>query len=240
MRAVLLDAMGTLLDLASPGDALVRELRSRGIELEPLAARRAFRAEILHYRTHHLEGRDEDSLADLRMRCACVLHANLPAVVREEISAAELVPVMLACLRFRVFADVPQTLARLREAGLSLIVLSNWDVSLRDVLDELGLLANLDGTVISAEVAHPKPHRAIFDAALALAGVRPEQALHVGDSIELDVQGALGAGITPVLLRRGQPAARHSAGAIAEISTLEQLPALALAGDENRAARSGG
>lgn len=240
MRAVFLDGMGTLLDLASPGDALVGELRRHDIELEALVARRAFRAEILYYRAHHLEGRDEDSLADLRMRCARVLHANLPAAVRAEISTAELLPAMLACLRFGVFPDVPETLVRLRESGLLLIVVSNWDISLRDVLDELDLLGVLDGAVASAEVGHAKPERAIFDAALELAGVSPEQALHVGDSPELDVQGALGADIAPILLRRGRLEAHRARSAAAEISTLEALPALACAGGRSRAGQSGG
>ena len=226
MRAVFLDAMGTLLDLASPGDALVAELRrTHDIELDELQAQRAFDEEIRYYRSHHLQGRDGDSLADLRMRCAEVLHANLPASVRPRISCDELLPVLHACLRFTVFDDVVEALVRLRERELVLVVLSNWDISLPEVLDELGLLSMLDGVLSSASVGHPKPAPAIFGAALELAGVSAGEALHVGDSPELDVRGALGAGIAAVLLCRGQSTSSKS-GAVPEISSLAQLPAL--------------
>jgi putative hydrolase of the HAD superfamily len=162
------------------------------------------------------------------MRCACVLHANLPVWVQRQISPSELLPAMLACLRFSVFCDVRQPLVRLRQRGLILIVLSNWDISLRDVLGQLGLLSLLDGVLTSAQVGHPKPERAIFRAALDLAGVGPTEALHVGDSLALDVRGAERAGIAAVLLRRGRTAQRSS-GSVARISTLKQLPALACA-----------
>lgn len=218
--------MGTLLDLASPGDALARELRaSHDIELDQLQAQRAFDEEVRYYRSHHLEGRDRDSLADLRMRCARVLHANLPASVRPRIACDELLPALRSCLRFTVFADVVGTLVRLRERELVLVVLSNWDTSLPDVLDELGLLQMVDGVLTSAEVGHPKPAPAIFGAALELAGISAGEALHVGDSAQRDVRGALGAGITAVLLCRGQGASSKS-GAVPEISSLAALPAL--------------
>lgn len=230
MRAVFLDVMGTLLDLVSPGDALVDELRrTHDIELEELQARRAFDAEIRYYRSHHLRGRDRDSLAELRMRCAEVLHANLPDSVRERIACEELLQTLRACLRFRVFAEVQGTLVRLRQRELVLIALSNWDISLADVLDDLGLLGLLDGVVSSAEVGHPKPAREIFTAALELAGVSAGEALHVGDSPELDVRGARDAGIAAVLLCRGQGSTRMPATAVPRISSLERLPELACA-----------
>ena len=84
-------------------------------------------------------------------------------------------------------------------------MVSNWDVSLHDVWT-LGLAPLLDGVVTSAEVGARKPDAAIFARALEIAGVRAEQAVHVGDSLEEDVAGARAAGIEPVLIRRdGSP-----------------------------------
>ena len=60
----------------------------------------------------------------------------------------------------------------------------------------------LDGVICSAEQGVAKPAAEIFHAALALAGVPAEQAIHVGDSYAEDVLGARAAGITPVLLVR--------------------------------------
>ncbi len=47
-----------------------------------------------------------------------------------------------------------------------------------------------------------KPHREIYEKALALSGCNADEVLHVGDSIESDVRGALAAGIPVCLLDR--------------------------------------
>jgi putative hydrolase of the HAD superfamily len=79
-------------------------------------------------------------------------------------------------------------------------VVSNWDHSLHERLHETGLAPLLDGALASAEVGSAKPDRAIFTAALDLAGT--DDAWHVGDTVQTDVQGALNAGLRPVLISR--------------------------------------
>jgi putative hydrolase of the HAD superfamily len=203
VEAVLLDGLGTLLALQAPWPALVERLREdHGLALEPGDAERAFRAEIAYYRAHHHEGRDAQTLEDLRGRCAEVLRSQLPAEVAGALSGAQLTEAMLGALRFSAYPDAPPALVQLRERGVALVVVSNWDVSLHARLCEVGLAGMLDGAVSSAEVGRPKPAREIFDAALALAGSPARGTLHVGDSVEHDVRGALAAGIRPVLLRR--------------------------------------
>ena len=54
----------------------------------------------------------------------------------------------------------------------------------------------------SAEVGARKPAPAIFSRALELAGVHAGDAVHVGDSVSEDVEGARTAGIAPILIRR--------------------------------------
>jgi putative hydrolase of the HAD superfamily len=102
---------------------------------------------------------------------------------------------------------VPATLRALRARGVRLVVVSNWDVSLHERLDELGLAPLLDGAVASAELGAAKPDPAIFHHALAIAGVPAGRAWHAGDSPEADVAGARAAGLVPVLVaRHGEPA----------------------------------
>jgi putative hydrolase of the HAD superfamily len=201
---VLLDGLGTLLALAPPAPAFVRRLRTEhGLRLDEAAAERAFGVEIAYYRAHHHEGRDTATLDDLRGRCAEVLRWELPEAIASELSRAQLTEAMLGSLRFSAYADAPPALAALRARGLGLVVVSNWDASLPAVLVDAGLAEALDGVLTSAAVGAPKPAPAIFAAALALAGVAPEQAVHVGDSLAHDVAGARAAGIAPILLRRG-------------------------------------
>lgn len=206
-RALLLDALGTLVELEPPVEPLRRELRERfGVRVSAAEAGAAVRAEIAFYRAHHDEASDRATLADLRARAAAALRAALPP------SCAGLAPgpltgALLAALRFRPYAEVPEVLRALRERGARLVVVSNWDVSLHDVLAETGLAPLLDGVVTSAELGSSKPAGAIFARGLELAGAGAGEAVHVGDSVEHDVAGALAAGIEPLLLVRDGAAA---------------------------------
>lgn len=207
MRAVLLDALGTLVHLEPPAPRLREALAAAGHEVTLTDARRAFAAEIAYYLDHHLEGHDGPSLEDLRDRCAAVLGAELglaPSRVRAP---------MLDALRFRAFEDAPPALAELRSRGLALVVVSNWDCSLGRVLAAAGLAPLIDGVVSSAGVCAAKPDPGPFRRGLELAGVAPQEAVHVGDSPENDLAGARAAGVRGVLLARqggGPPGAIRS------------------------------
>ena len=188
VRAVLLDALGTLVELQPPVPALRAELAARGVKIDDAEAGAALRAEITHYRAHHLEGSDRAGVARLRRRCAEEMRTALPDRVRDELPLGELEAAMIAALRFEPYPDTAAALEDLRRRGLRLVVVSNWDVSLHD------------------QLARAKPAPAAFAQALTLAGTPAEQAVHVGDRVEEDVQGARGAGVTPVLVvRNGEP-----------------------------------
>ena len=202
MRAVLLDALGTLLELEPPVPALRAELAARGVEVDDAEAGAALLAEITYYRAHHLEGHDPASVAGLRRRCAEAMEAALPDRARDVLEVTELEAAMLAALRFRPYPEVPEVLAALHGRGLRLVVVSNWDASLHDRLAGDGLAACLTGIVSSAEVGASKPAPDAFARALSLADVAPDEAVHVGDRVEEDVEGARAAGIVPVLIVR--------------------------------------
>jgi putative hydrolase of the HAD superfamily len=191
VRAVFLDALGTLVELEPPWLAL-REHVPAEVSDERLMV--AMRAEMSYYREHSHEGRDPDSLADLRERCARLVSGELGT----EISAQQLVE----SIRFAAYPDAEPALRALRDRGARLVAVSNWDCSLSGVLEGCGLAACLDGIVTSAETGARKPDPAIFARALELAECEPEDALHVGDTPQEDVAGARAAGIRPLLLDR--------------------------------------
>jgi len=197
---VLLDSFGTLVGMDPPGPHLRAELRRlSGVDVGETRAAEAFATEIDHYLAHHLEGRDPDSLDGLRDRCAEVLRE---ALGHDELDQATVRSAMLSSLRFTPYEDSAPALRELRGMGLRLVVCSNWDCSLREVLREAGLLELVDGVVSSSQVGVDKPDPAVFDAALETAGVTAEEALHVGDSRRADIEGARAAGITAVLVVR--------------------------------------
>lgn len=223
VRAVLLDALGTLLELEDPGEPLVAELAARNVAISVEQARAAVLAEMTYYREHHDEASDREQLVDLRRRCAEVLRDALPPSARA-LGVPVLTEALLAALRFRPYAEVPAALAALREAGLTLVVLSNWDISLHDQLATTGLTPLVDAAVSSAEVGVGKPHPMIFERALELAGVDATAAAMVGDSVDTDVDGALSLGIEAVLVDRWGsavvPAGAHAVRSLADVPAL--------------------
>jgi putative hydrolase of the HAD superfamily len=215
--AVLLDSFGTLVSMEPPAPRLQRLLAGEGVEVSIERASAAFRAEIGYYLAHHVEGRDPAALDDLRGRCAEVLREALGAPGLDLVSARR---AMLGAIRFEPYPDAAPALRDLRARGLRLVVASNWDCSLPQVLDEAGLAPLVDGVVASAVVGADKPAPAVFEAALALARCSAERAVHVGDSPSNDVAGARGAGIRALLLDRDGDWPR----AADRIASLAELP----------------
>jgi HAD superfamily hydrolase (TIGR01509 family) len=199
LRAVVLDCLGTLVELEPPGPRLRVELALRGIEVPEAAAAEAFRREIVYYLAHHLEASDPGGLERLRDACADVIVEAL-SLRPEQLGVVR--QAMLAALSFRPYEDAGRTLSALRAAGLSLVVASNWDCSLASVLARTGLRAAVDGVVTSAEVGVAKPDPGLFRAALALAESSPGEAVCVGDSIEHDVAAATAVGMEAILVAR--------------------------------------
>lgn len=108
----------------------------------------------------------------------------------------------MSAIRFRAYPDAAPALGSLRRRGLRLVSVSNWDISLSEVLDRCGLLEALDGVVSSAAAGARKPDPAIFAPALEIAGCAPTEALHVGDTPAEDVVAARAAGVPALLLDR--------------------------------------
>jgi putative hydrolase of the HAD superfamily len=202
--ALLLDAMGTLVRLDPPGPRLRRELAGRfGLTLSPSETEQAMAAEITYYRRHMHRAADPAGVDALRLAAARALRAGLPEGSRlPAVSDGALTQALLAALHFTAYPDALPALEAARKRGLRLVVVSNWDSSLPEVLDRVAVGARVDGVLTSAATGVVKPDPAIFAAALAVAGVPAAQAVHVGDSLEEDVAGARAAGIRPVWLDR--------------------------------------
>jgi HAD superfamily hydrolase (TIGR01549 family) len=219
VTVVLLDALGTLVELQPPAPRLRRLLAERGFEIDRQRAERGFAAEIAYYLEHHLEGSDRERLDDLRDRCAQRMMEALELPGLQHATARE---VMLAALEFTPFPDARPALEALAGGGHRVVIVSNWDCSLGDWLGPARLLDHVDRVVTSAEAGVAKPDARIFEQALELAGAHARGAVHVGDSVANDVAGARAAGIRAILVQRGGAA---PAG-VQAIRSLAELPAL--------------
>jgi len=103
---------------------------------------------------------------------------------------------------WQLYPEARQTLAALHARGYRLGVISNFDARLFGVLDGLDIGHFFDPIVASTRAGAAKPEPAIFQKALTKCDLRPQEALHIGDSYELDIVGAQQAGLSPVLIER--------------------------------------
>src|SRR5918996_971729 len=87
-----------------------------------------------------------------------------------------------------------ETLGALADAGIRRGLVCDTGFTpgrvVRRLLDEGGLLEHLEVLCFSDEVGVPKPGNDIFAKALAELGVRPPEAVHVGDLRRTDIAGA--------------------------------------------------
>ena len=197
-----LDALGTLLEMLDPFEALVEELGARDVEVTREEVTPALVDEMTHYRAGMQGAHDEATLHELRLSSTQVLMDGLPeraqALGFEELGAA-----LFASVRFRPFPEVPGTLAALRDRGIRTVVVSNWDISLHEQLADTGLDRLVDAALCSAQAGASKPDPQLLLKGLELIGASPAEAWHVGDDPANDAGAALAAGVGAVIVDRG-------------------------------------
>lgn len=93
-----------------------------------------------------------------------------------------------------------ETLGALRGRGYRVAVISNADGRVRGLLETAGLGPLLEFVLDSAEIGVEKPDPRIFHAATTRMGLPPAACAYVGDIYEIDVVGAAGAGLHPILI----------------------------------------
>lgn len=232
---ILLDAMGTIVTFVAPAARLRTLLAQRlGVQIGEDAARAAMKAEVAHYRREHDRAIDGPSLAALRRECAGVLRDALgaPGDGLALDGPDGLTAILVEAIVFVPFPETIEVLDALRARGHRLAVVSNWDVSLLEVLDRTGLAARFDAVAISALLGASKPDPLPFTTALRELGAQPRDAIHVGDTYGEDVVGARAAGVRPILLDREgatdlpDPAADADDHPVTVISDLRGLLAL--------------
>lgn len=76
---------------------------------------------------------------------------------------------------------------------------------LREALQELKILYFFSSTVFSNEVGFCKPNRVIFEASLNDLGVKPHEAVHVGDLLHTDMAGAKAMGMKTIWVTTIEP-----------------------------------
>lgn len=208
-QAVLFDLDGTLLDSAPElGAAANALLMSRGLPAKPIADYRAYAG----------------SGARGMLRVALDIGSDHPDYEREK---SEFLTAYEAVLfNTMAFAEVPQVLAQIKEAGLPWgIVTNKAERFALPLIASLPLMASAAVVVCGDTTPHAKPHpEPLFEAARRL-GLPPSDCVYVGDD-ERDIVAGRAAGMRTVAALYGYlgPKAQPQAwGADASIVRLSEL-----------------
>ena len=102
---------------------------------------------------------------------------------------------------WELYPEVIEVLAQLRPR-FDLAVVSNFDGRLRVILEQLGVTQFFSHIFLSSELGADKPDPLIYERALKLSGLAPNETLHVGDDPVRDWQGAKAAGLSLFRLER--------------------------------------
>jgi putative hydrolase of the HAD superfamily len=206
IKVILFDAAGTLFDVhGSVGEIYGRVARKYGIDGDPAALEAAFSNAC---RAKNAEGFSAHHGGDVRTErlwwmdvVRAVFGARMPEGLLERYFE-EVFDTFRRAESWDLFPDTVPGLERLRSNGDRLGVLSNFDSRLFELLANLGLDRYFERVTISWRAGAAKPDRRIFERALDAMSAKPGEAVHVGDSIVDDYEGARQAGLGAVLLDR--------------------------------------
>jgi putative hydrolase of the HAD superfamily len=234
IAAVTFDVTHTLLHVPRLGEIYADVLGRHGVAIDPEEARQLFSTVWQELACGADPGRDrftshpegERGWWRRLLERMCELNGDPPP---SRFAAAELFHRFTTAEPYEVYPEVPGTLARLRQQGLALGVISNWDHRLPDVLAAVGLARFFGSITSSSKAGVEKPDRRIFHQALGELGVEPAAALHVGDGRLEDVEGAVAAGMRALHLTR-----TAGGGDLRDLAGLPELVAAARAGRAGR------
>jgi len=122
--------------------------------------------------------------------------------------------------RHVVYDDVRPALERLRRT-YRLALLTNGASDLqREKIAGAGIAAYFEEILVAGDVGIAKPHPRIFEILLARLGVKPGEAVMLGDSQSKDIQGAQAVGMKAVWVNRAGTPRREGIVADLEVTTL--------------------
>jgi putative hydrolase of the HAD superfamily len=229
---VLFDVGQTLLGSAEPfGETYSRVYRELGIDLPGDVLHRVLFEVMAEQDARWPAGTDRYAVYPggeeeywLRFSMATVERAGGPTPGPNLAKAAmeRLREIFASPDAWKIFDDVVPALDGLREAGVRMGVVSNWDSRLPAVLEMLSLDGYFEALGVSHLEGVEKPDPELFHRVLRKMDAEPADALHVGDIPEMDRDGARAAGIDWVLIDRagrldGTPGVIRDLGRLTEI-----------------------
>ncbi|HEX7228869.1 MAG TPA: HAD-IA family hydrolase, partial [Candidatus Binatia bacterium] len=207
IKAVFFDAAGTLMRTrARVGETYARIAAQYGKTVSPAELAERFRVCFAAAPRLAFPGMAEESICRLERDWWKNLVSEVfrPWAPFENFDAyfSELFDYFASYQAWVLYPEALEILLELKRRGLILGVISNFDSRLIGILAGLGVQPFFEHVFLSSRVGYAKPDAQIFYAALRQHGLKPAEALHVGDNEVCDLQGADQAGLRAVLIDR--------------------------------------
>ncbi|NWX51642.1 HDHD3 protein, partial [Steatornis caripensis] len=206
LRFLTWDVKDTLLRLRQPvGERYAAEARAHGVRVQPEALGRSFReAYGAQSRRFPNYGRGL-GLSSRQWWVDVVKQTFRLSGVHEDavltLMAENLYRDFCGARNWEVLPGAGETLSRCGQRGFRMGVVSNFDNRLENILSQCNLRHHFEFILTSEDAGFVKPDGRIFEKALRLGGVPPEQAAHVGDDYTRDYRAARAVGMHGFLLR---------------------------------------
>jgi putative hydrolase of the HAD superfamily len=209
IKAVFFDWFNTLARYEPPRYKLHSQAcRELGVEVSPEAIMRGVLTADGYFFEENIkspvEKRNPEEKTNVYIRYQEMLLTEAGAKVDREVLLKIMARVhqLFKGASWALFDDVISTLETLKKRKLVLGLLTNASRDMVSVHRQMGLEPYLDFVVTSEEAGGDKPQPPIFLMALERSGASASEAIHVGDQYKIDIVGAKGVGIKPVLLDR--------------------------------------
>jgi putative hydrolase of the HAD superfamily len=232
--AVSFDLVGTLIGVRGSVGAQYADLAARyDICANPLSIEREFPVALCSAAFHKAIGAPRADTARLEKEVwrtiVRTIFARTGALESVSPSTFEsyfdaLFAHFMTAAAWQVYTDALPVLEQLRARGSALALVTNFDARVFPLLENLGLARFFRTVAIPGVAGSAKPQPGIFRYALTELGLREEQVVHVGDSLEDDIRAAQAVGLVGIWLdRKGSTTFQPG---IPRIASLAELPAL--------------
>ncbi len=160
---------------------------------------------------------DISALRETVLRAA-IEHCGYEPAAAAELAAGAFAEFLDGRHRVEFFGGALEVLEELT-GSYTLAALTNGNAD----FERLGLKRFFSFGYCAADVGASKPHTAMFERAIARAGVTPQEAVHVGDHAIDDIAGATAAGMASIWVNLVDSS--EQPGATATVTSLKELPA---------------
>ncbi len=226
MKAVFFDAAGTLFRVrGTVGEIYWRLAQPYGLQATPEAIEQAFQEQFANASALAFPGRSPDEVKALERRwwekLMWLVFQGIGMFPRFNDYFNEVYEAFTGTEGWELYPETLKVLDRLKSEGRHVGIISNFDSRIHEVCRALKISPYLDSITISSQAGWAKPSPEIFSQALKSRGFDSGEAVHVGDEVGDDVQGALAAGLRPVFLDRSNQ--EQAPLGVTKISRLDEL-----------------